>query len=76
MVRLNLFESVLLIVWLLMAFMGYRMINELYKADQGQISWEMLISVFTWLSLLVLLILAGLMIDSRNQGQKKVERIF
>ena len=61
--RMNVFEIVLLVVGLAAAFLGFQMINQLYRAENGQLSWLMIIAIFNWLTLLVLVILLSLMVD-------------
>ena len=61
--RMNVFEIVLLVVGLAAAFLGFQMINQLYRAENGQLSWLMIIAIFNWLTLLVMFILLSLMVD-------------
>ena len=61
--RMNLFDIVLLVVGIGAAFLGFQLINQAYKAESGQISWLMIIAIFSWLSLLVMFILLSVMVD-------------
>ena len=54
--RMNVFEIVLLVVGLAAAFLGFQMINQLYRAENGQLSWLMIIAIFDWLTLLSLMV--------------------
>ena len=56
-VRMNTFEVVLLIVGLGAAILGFQLINQVYRIENGQISWLMIIAIFNWLTLLVMFIL-------------------
>ncbi|MBI2653889.1 hypothetical protein HYX02_03695 [Candidatus Woesearchaeota archaeon] len=61
--KLNIFEIVLLVVGLGAAVLGFQLINQIYKAESGQLSWLMIIAIFNWLTLLVMFILLSLMVD-------------
>ncbi|MBI4451851.1 hypothetical protein HY637_00340 [Candidatus Woesearchaeota archaeon] len=61
--NMNIFDIVLLIVGVAAAFLGFQLINQAYKAESGQISWLMIIAIFSWLSLLVMFILLSVMVD-------------
>ena len=61
--KTSIFDIVLLIVGIGAAFLGFQLINQAYKAESGQISWLMIIAIFSWLSLLVMFILLSVMVD-------------
>lgn len=61
--KTSVFDIVLLIVGVGAAFLGFQLINQAYKAESGQISWLMIIAIFSWLSLLVMFILLSVMVD-------------
>lgn len=61
--KTSIFDIVLLIVGVGAAFLGFQLINQAYKAENGQISWLMIIAIFSWLSLLVMFILLSVMVD-------------
>ena len=61
--KTSIFDIVLLIVGVGAAFLGFQLINQAYKAESGQISWLMIIAIFSWLSLLVMFILLSVMVD-------------
>lgn len=61
--KMNIFEIVLLVVGLAAAFLGFQLINQLYRAENGQLSWLMIIAIFNWLTLLVMFISLSLMVD-------------
>ena len=60
---MGLFDIVLLVVGISAAILGFQLINQAYKAENGQISWLMIIAIFNWLSLLVMFILLSVMVD-------------
>ena len=64
------FEFMLLAVGLSVSIIGFRMINQNFISDGYKVSWPMLISMFVWMNLLVMLILAGLMVDL-TKGKKR-----
>jgi hypothetical protein len=61
--KTSIFDIVLLIVGVGVAFLGFQLINQAYKAESGQVSWFMIIAIFSWLSLLVMFILLSVMVD-------------
>ena len=61
--KTSVFDIVLLIVGIGAAFLGFQLINQAYEAESGQISWLMIIAIFSWLSLLVMFILLSVMVD-------------
>lgn len=61
--KMNVFEIVLLVVGIGAAILGFQLINEAYKSQGSQISWLMVIAIFSWLTLLVMFILLSLMVD-------------
>ena len=61
--RMNLFDIVLLVVGVGAAVLGFQLINQAYRAENGQISWLMIIAIFNWLALLVMFILLSVMVD-------------
>ena len=64
------FEFVLLAVGLSISILGFHMINQAYIADAYKVSWPMLISIFSWMNILVMLIVTGLIIDSTKKKWK------
>ena len=60
--KVNTFEIVLLIVGVTAAILGFQLINYVY-AEEGKISWMMVISIFNWLMLLVLFVSLSLAVD-------------
>ena len=65
--KMSAFEVVLLIVGVGAAVLGFQLINRVYKAENGQISWLMVIAIFSWLTLLVMFILLSLVVDSSKK---------
>jgi len=64
--RINFFEVVLLIVGISVGVIGFMMINSQYQQDPV-LSWELFTSVFLWLILIVILILAATMEDVKEE---------
>ncbi|HII30069.1 hypothetical protein COT48_00675 [Candidatus Woesearchaeota archaeon CG08_land_8_20_14_0_20_47_9] len=60
------FEKMLLIVGLAVAFLGFYMINLAYKTGEG-LTWLMIVAIFSWLTLLVLFIVSGLNADIKEE---------
>ncbi len=63
--KINFFEIVLLLVGLSVGIIGFIMINTQYQADH-RVTWDLLQSVFLWLLLIVILILAATMEDVKE----------
>lgn len=73
--RMNVFEFVLLIVGIGAAVLGFQLINQVYKADE-QLSWLMIIAIFSWLTLLVLFILLSLMVDVSKKELNEIKTMI
>ena len=74
--KMNVFEIVLLVVGLGAAILGFRLINLAYKAEGSQLSWLMVIAIFSWLTLLVLFILLSLMVDVSKKELNEVKTMI
>lgn len=74
--RMNIFEIILLIVGVVAAFLGFKLINELYRINNSQISWLMVIAIFSWLTLMVLLILLSLMVDASKKELSEIKKLI
>jgi hypothetical protein len=68
------FEIVLLIVGIAVAVLGFHLINQAYTLDKG-VTWMMVISIFNWLSLLVLFILLSITVDVSKNQLAELERL-
>jgi uncharacterized membrane protein len=64
--RINLFEVVLLVVGISVIFVGGFAIQKQFMLD-GYLSWNLLQGIFLWLILLVLLILAAIMENVKEE---------
>ena len=73
--KMGVFDIVLLLVGIGAAVLGFQFINQVYKADNGQISWQMITAIFSWLTLLVLFILLSLMVDVSKKELKEVKSL-
>lgn len=73
--KMNVFEIVLLIVGIGAAALGFQLINQVYKTE-GQLSWLMVISIFNWLTLLVMFILLSLMVDNSKKEVKEIRTLI
>ena len=74
--RLNVFDVVLLVVGIGAAVLGFQLINQAYQAENGQISWLMIISIFSWLSLLVMFILLSVMVDVSKKELNEIKELI
>ena len=74
--KMNIFDYVLLVVGLGVAILGFQLINEVFEAEKGQISWLMIIAIFSWLTLLVMFILLSLMVDVSKKELNEVKTMI
>jgi uncharacterized membrane protein len=65
--RINFFEVVLLVVGLCIGVVGFKIINMLYQMSGSELSYDLFITIFLWLILIVLLILAATMEDVKEE---------
>ena len=70
---MNTFELVLLVVGLGAALLGFQLINYVYKLENRQISWLMIIAIFNWLTLLVMFILLSLMVEVSKKELSEIK---
>ena len=71
--KTNVFEIVLLLVGIGAAILGFQLINQVYKNENNQLSWLMVISIFSWLTVLVMFILLSLMVDVSKKELKELK---
>jgi hypothetical protein len=69
--RVNAFERILFVVGLMATFMGFYLINKVYKTDP-YLNWALLQAVFLWLMLLFLIILT----DSNESVKEELKEIL
>ena len=74
--KISTFDIVLLIVGVGATLLGFQLINQVYSAESGQISWLMIIAIFNWLTLLVLFILLSLMVDSSRKELNEIRKLI
>ena len=74
--RVSVFDIVLLVVGIGAAVLGFQMINQAYRAESGQVSWLMIISIFSWLSLLVMFILLSVMVDVSKKELSEIKTLI
>ncbi|MBI4439036.1 hypothetical protein HY640_03845 [Candidatus Woesearchaeota archaeon] len=63
--RITFFEKAILVVGLFTIIIGFYFIQKVFNVDQ-RLSWLMLIAIFSWLSLLILIILSSLNAEVRE----------
>jgi hypothetical protein len=69
--RINTFEKILFLVGLMATFMGFYLINKVYKTDP-YLNWALLQSIFLWLMLLFLIILT----DSNESVKEELKEVI
>lgn len=74
--KFNVFEIVLLVVGIGAGVLGFQLINQVYKAESGELSWLMVIAIFNWLTLLVLFILLSLMVDVSKKELNEIKTMI
>jgi len=72
--KINVFEMVLLVVGIAAGFLGFHLINRVYIAE-NVIGWPMVISIFTWLMLLVLFISLSITVDVSKKQLTEMKKI-
>ncbi|MBI2558926.1 hypothetical protein HYW20_06405 [Candidatus Woesearchaeota archaeon] len=72
--KTNVFEMVLLVVGVGSAVLGFQLISRVYRGD-NQISWLMVIAIFSWLTLLVMFILLSLMVDVSKKELSEIKAL-
>ena len=73
-IRVDTFEIVLLVVGIAAAILGFQLINYVY-AQEGMISWTMVISIFNWLMLLVLFVSLSLVVDISKKQLAEIKNM-
>ena len=68
------FELMVLVVGVAAVILGFNLINRVYITDYVM-GWPMVISIFTWLIMLVLFILLSINVDSTKQTLKEITEI-
>lgn len=74
--KMNVFELILLIVGIGAAILGFQLINQAYNAEGRQISWLMIIAIFSWLTLLILFILLSLIVDVSKRELNEIKAMI
>ena len=74
--RASVFDVVLLVAGIGAAVLGFQLINKAYRAESGQVSWLMIISIFSWLSLLVMFILLSVMVDVSKKELNEIKTLI
>ncbi|MBU3941443.1 MAG: hypothetical protein KKF74_00860 [Nanoarchaeota archaeon] len=72
--EISTFELMVLVVGCAAVILGFNLINRVYITDYVM-GWPMVISIFTWLILLILFILLSINVDSTKQTLKEITEI-
>ncbi len=64
--KVTFFEKAVLIIGLATIAVGFYLIQQVFRIDQ-KLSWLMLIAIFSWLSLLILIIISSLNADVKEE---------
>jgi hypothetical protein len=70
--KLGTFEMLLVIVSLTVTILGFQLINTVYQ-QQGTVDALLLITIFNWLTLLVMFILLSITVDVSKKQLDKLE---
>jgi len=68
------FRLMLLLVSLTVTYFGFKFINSIYQQD-GQYTWLMIISIFQWLTLLIIFVQLALKVESHPDLISEVRRL-
>jgi len=74
-IKISIFESILLIMGLTVAILGFHLINKVYITEL-KISWLMIIAIFNWLMLLVLFILLSITVDTSKKQLDEMKNLI
>ena len=74
-IKVSIFDIILLVVGIAAAILGFQLINRVYSAESGQLSWLMITSIFSWLTLLVLFILLSVMVDVSKKELSQLKEL-
>jgi len=75
--KMNPFDFILLAVGVGAGLLGFQLINTMYSLEGHKLSWMMVITIFSWLILLVLFIMLSLIVDiSRKELNEMRALIF
>jgi hypothetical protein len=72
--EISTFEIMILVVGCAAVILGFNLINRVYIIDYTM-SWPMVISIFTWLIMLVLFILLSMNVYSTKNTLKEITEI-
>jgi len=72
--KFNVFEAILFVVGMGAAVLGFQLINQLYTSE-GTLSWLMVLSIFSWLILLVLFISLSLTVDIAKKNLAELKKL-
>ena len=73
--KISAFEIVLLIVGIAASILGFELINQVYTIE-GKITWPMVISIFSWLTLLVLFISLSISVDVSKKQLEETKKVM
>lgn len=74
--KMNIFEIVLLVVGIGASLLGFQLISQVYNAENGKLSWLMVIAIFNWLTLLIMFILLSLMVDVSKKELNEIKTMI
>ena len=72
--NISVFEMILLVVGIAAAALGFQLINQAYALVK-EISWLMVIAIFSWLTLLVLFISLSLSVDVSKKQLEETKKM-
>ena len=70
----NAFELVILIAGIIIAALGFYMINSVYSTE-NKISWIMVIAILSWLTLLILFISLSITVHTSKRQLEELKKI-
>ena len=74
--QLSVLQIAPLVIGLGAAILGFQFIKEVYIINNSQISWLLVLSIFNWLSLVVLIIFLSLIMDTSKRELGKLDVII
>lgn len=74
--KLSIFDIVLLVVGIGASVLGFQLIKQAYIAENGTISWLMILAIFSWLTLMVMFILLSVMVDVSKKELNEIKTLI
>ena len=72
--KISVFEMILLVVGIAAAVLGFQLVNQAYNIEK-EVSWLMVIAIFSWLTLLVLFISLSISVEVAKKQLEETKKM-